>query len=120
MDEEYESWDGNMSDSNEGKTLRRKRKAVPEVAFIEDSSDELESPLGRKSDAAALNTASLKVSLRNSEKKKRSKDRYVQKYPKSWENEDMFKGWLANKQNENLAICLWCNAELTYKKEGTI
>jgi len=73
MDEEYESWHGKISDSNEGKALLTKRKAEPEVAFIEDSSDELESALGHNSDATALSTASLKVSLKISEKKKTPK-----------------------------------------------
>ena len=43
-------------------------------------------------------------------------DEYFQKYLKSWETEDIFKGWPTKKVSGDSAICLWYDAEPSYTK----
>ena len=97
--------DADYSDSSEAQDIKRRKieKKIEIVPSSSGSDEELiivePSPKPRK--------------------KKNSGKRYEQKYVKSWEMEDTFKGWLSKKHGSEVAICLWCNAELSYKKGKT-
>ena len=96
--------DTDYSDSNEAQDIKRRK--------IEKKNEMVPSSSGSGEELVIVEPSP------KPRKKKNSGKRYEQKYVKSLENEDTFKGWLSKKQGSEVAISLWW-PELSYIKGKT-